>query len=67
MERQRGDGGTVPTHQKPRFQELGSQRHAPARFTPGKRPGTNYTGGWVGPKAGLDRCGESRAYRDSIP
>jgi len=22
--------------------------------------GTHYTGGWVGPRAGLDRCGKSR-------
>jgi hypothetical protein len=28
-------------------------------FTPG-RPGTHCTGGWVGPRAGLDRCGKSR-------
>jgi len=36
-------------------------------FTPQERPGTHYTGGWVGPKAGLDRCGESRHRQDSIP
>jgi hypothetical protein len=24
------------------------------QFTPGKRPGTHCTGGWVGPRAGLD-------------
>ena len=29
-------------------------------FTPQERPGTHWTGGWVGPKAGLDRCGKSR-------
>jgi len=28
-------------------------------FTSGERPGTHCTGGWVGPKAGLDRCGKS--------
>jgi hypothetical protein len=27
---------------------------------PRKRPGTHCTGGWVGPGAGLGRCGESR-------
>jgi len=36
-------------------------------FTPGERPGTHCTGGWVGPRAGLDRCGKSHPYRDSIP
>jgi hypothetical protein len=29
-------------------------------FTPGESPGTHCTGGWVGPRAGLDRCGKSR-------
>ena len=27
---------------------------------PRERPGTHCTGGWVGPRAGLDRCGKSR-------
>jgi hypothetical protein len=26
-------------------------------FTLGERPGNHFTGGWVGPRAGLDRCG----------
>jgi hypothetical protein len=34
---------------------VSGQRHAWPRFTPGERtPGTHYTGGWVGPRAGLD-------------
>jgi hypothetical protein len=36
------------------------QRHAPAAFYPRKRPGTHCTGGWLGPWAGLDKCGKSR-------
>ena len=36
------------------------QRHALAALYPQERPGTHYTGGWVGPRAGLDRCGNSR-------
>jgi len=36
------------------------QRHAPAALYPRERPGTHCTGGWVGPWAGLDRCGKSR-------
>jgi hypothetical protein len=32
----------------------------------GKRPGTHCTGGRVGPRAGLERCGNSRPHRDSI-
>jgi len=46
---------------------VGGQRHAPAALHPEKRPGTYCTGGWVGPKAGLDGCGKSRLHQDSIP
>jgi hypothetical protein len=35
------------------------QRHAPAAFYLRERPGTHCTGGWVGPRAGLDG-GKSR-------
>jgi hypothetical protein len=46
---------------------VGGQRLAPAALPPGNRPGTHCTGGWVGPRAGLDGCGISRLHRDSIP
>jgi len=36
------------------------QRHAPAALYHRKRPGTHCTGGWVGPRAGLERCEKSR-------
>ena len=39
---------------------VGGQRHAPAALPPGKRPDTHCTRGWVGPRAGLDGCGQSR-------
>jgi hypothetical protein len=45
---------------------VGGQRHAPATY-PRERPGTLFIGGWVGPRASLDRCGKSRPYRNSIP
>ena len=45
---------------------VGGQRHAPTAL-PRERPGTYCIGGWVGPRAGLDRCGKSRRRRDSIP
>ena len=32
----------------------------PGRSLPRERPGTHCIGGWVGPRAGLDRCGKSR-------
>jgi hypothetical protein len=36
-------------------------------FTRRERPGTHCTRAWVGPRAGLDRCGKSRSHQDSIP
>ena len=36
---------------------VGGQGHASAVLPPGKRPGTLCIGGWVGPRAGLDECG----------
>jgi len=33
---------------------VSGQQHAPATLYPWERPGTNFTGGWVGPRAGLD-------------
>ena len=38
----------------------GGQRHALAALYPREKPGTCCTGGWVGPRVGLDRCGKSR-------
>jgi hypothetical protein len=43
------------------------QRHAPAALYPRKRPGTHCIGGWVSPRAVLDRCGKFRPHWDSIP
>jgi hypothetical protein len=39
----------------------------PDRLYPRERHGTHCTGGWVGFRSGLDRCGKSRPHRDSIP
>jgi hypothetical protein len=38
---------------------VGGQPHGPAASTPGKEPGTHCTGGWVGPRVGLNMCGKS--------
>ena len=47
---------------------LGGQRHAtPRPLYPREEPGTHCIGGWVGPGAGLERCGKSRPHWDSIP
>jgi hypothetical protein len=43
------------------------QRHAPAGYYLRERPNTHCTGGWVGPRIGMDRCGKSCPNRDSIP
>jgi len=44
---------------------MSGQQHAPAAIYPRERP--IFTGGWVGPRTGLERCGKSRPHRDSIP
>ena len=33
---------------------VSGQQHAPAALYPQERTGTHFTGGWVGPRAGLD-------------
>ena len=42
---------------------VGGQHHTQAALPPGKRPnrpGIYCTGGWVGPRAGMDSCGKTR-------
>ena len=39
----------------------------PRPLYPRDRPGTHCIGGWVGPRAGLDRCGKSRFHRNTFP
>jgi hypothetical protein len=46
---------------------MGVKRLAPAALTPGKRPSTLCTGGWVGSRDDLNGCGKPRHNRDSIP
>jgi len=46
---------------------VGGQRHSPASLLPGKRHGTHCTGGWLGPRAGLDGCGKSLRRRGFDP
>ena len=47
--------------------DVGGQSEGQAALPPGKRPGVNFTGGWVGPRFGLEVCGKSRLHWDSIP
>jgi hypothetical protein len=46
---------------------IGGYRHAPAALPNRKRPGIHCVGSWVGPRAGLDGCEESRLRLHSIP
>jgi hypothetical protein len=39
----------------------------PRPLYPRERPGTHCTGGWVGPRAGLEAYEKSLPHRDSIP
>jgi hypothetical protein len=43
---------------------VGGHLHSPAALPPGKRHGTHFIGGWVGPRAGLEGCEKSRPNRD---
>ena len=43
---------------------MDGQRHAPAALLPGKKPGTDCTGAWVDPRAGLNEREISRPHRD---
>jgi hypothetical protein len=45
---------------------IDGQRHDPAAYRLGKGLCTLCTGGWVGPRAGLDGCGESRHHGETI-
>jgi hypothetical protein len=53
------------------FTDLGARRGwvvsaTPRPLYPRERPGTHCTGGWVGPRAGLDVYEKSRPHRDTI-
>jgi hypothetical protein len=51
-----GESSIAPTHSRTRHSMgMSGLRHAPAALYPRvKDPGTHCTGGWVGPRAGLD-------------
>jgi hypothetical protein len=66
MEALGGRGNIAPTHSWPRhYAAVSSQSHAPTALNLGERThGTHCTGGWVGPKADLDR--EAKGKRHSL-
>jgi len=49
-----GRGIALLFHYRGTRREVSGQQHAPAALYPRERPGTHFTGGWVGPRAGLD-------------
>jgi len=46
---------------------VSGQLRSPAARYSCERTGTDFTGGWKGLRAGLERWGKSRPHRDSIP
>ena len=60
----RGSRGIALPFHDPGLEGVRGQRHVLANIYLRERPGTHCTGGWVGPRAGLDRCGKSRPHRD---
>jgi len=46
---------------------VGGQHYTLAALLLERRHGTDCTGGWVGPKVGLDRHGKSCPHRDFHP
>ena len=49
-----GRGIALLFHDRGTRREMSSQQHVPAALYLREKPGTYFTGGWVGPRAGLD-------------
>ena len=49
-----GRGIALLFHDRGTRRGVSGQQHAPAALYPRERPGTHFTGGWVGPRDGLD-------------
>ena len=62
-----GRGIALLFHDRGTRRGVSGQQHAPAALYPRERPGIHFTGGWVGPRAGVWTGGKSRPHRDSIP
>jgi hypothetical protein len=46
---------------------VGGQCHAPAALPRGKSPGSHRTGGWVGPRAGVEGCATDPEFEEAFP
>jgi len=51
-----GRGIVLLFHDRDTKRGVSGQQHAPAELYPQERPGTHCTGGWVGPRARLERA-----------
>jgi len=49
-----GRGIALLFHNRGTRRGVSGQQHAPAALNHRERPGTHFTGGWVGPMTGLD-------------
>ena len=49
-----GRGIALLFHDRDTRRVVSGQQHAPAALYPQERSGTHFTGGWVGPRTGLD-------------
>ena len=61
-----GRGIALLFHDRGIRRGVSDQQHIPAVLYPRERPGAHFTGGWVGPRAGLVGR-EISPHRDSIP
>ena len=55
-----GRGIALLFHDRGTRMWVSGQQHVPAAINPRERPGTHFTGGCLGTRAGVDRCGKSR-------
>jgi hypothetical protein len=66
MRAHKGSRGMAVLFFKTRLYEVGGERHTRPLYLQGEGLGTHSIGGWMGSRTGLDGCGKSRSYRDSI-
>ena len=62
-----GRGIALVFHDRGTRRWVSGQQYAPAALYARERRGTHCTGGWVGPRVGLDGRGKSLPHLDSIP
>ena len=66
MQALRGDGNVAPTHSQPQRQKVLGVSITRRALYPRGRHGTHCTGSWVGPRASMEGCINSRPRSYSI-